>query len=96
MAHTLIKKKQQVQCNKCGKMTPYVIKKKKLYGEFERIYAECQNCEYQKTVYYTSKKLRKLLTKQEKETIISKKQLLTEKINSEMELLKNKFVKSSS
>lgn len=96
MAHTLIKKKQQVTCNSCDKLTPYVVKKQKLFGEFERIYAECQNCDYQKTVYYTSKKLRKLLTKQQKETDISKKQLLTEKINSEMELLKNKFEKSSS
>lgn len=93
MAHTLIKKKQQVTCNSCSKLTPYIVKKKKLYGEFERIYAECQNCDYQKTVYYTNKKLRKLLTKQERETVISKKQLLTEKINSETELLKVKLEK---
>lgn len=88
---TLFKKKQQVQCNNCEELTPYVVKKKKLYGEFERIYAECQNCKYQKTIYHTDKKLRTLLKKQEKETFQPRKEILREKIESEMELLSEKF-----
>ena len=88
---TLFKNKQQVQCNNCEELTPYIVKKKKLYGEFERIYTECQNCKYQKTIYYTNKKLRTLLKKQEKETFQPRKELLRVKIEDEMQMLSDKF-----
>lgn len=93
MANILIKKDQTVLCNSCNKPTSYIVKKKNLFGEFEHIYAECDNCKYKKTVYYTNKKLRSLLKKQSKETDIKKKKLLTEKIKKETEILMNKFEK---
>ncbi|WP_270312094.1 hypothetical protein [Vagococcus fluvialis] len=88
---TLFKKKTQVTCNNCNRVTPYIVKKNKLFGEFDRIYAECKHCKYQKTVYYTNKKLRTLLKKQEKETFQPRKELLREKIESEMEILSERF-----
>lgn len=88
---TLIQKKTNVQCNNCNQLTPYIVKKKKLFGEFERIYAECKHCKYQKTIYYTNKKLRNLLKKQEKETFQPRKELLREKIESEMAMLTERF-----
>lgn len=88
---TLIKKKTQVTCNNCNKVTPYIVKKKKLFGEFEQIYAECKHCKYQKTVYYTNKKLRTLLKKQEKESFQPRKELLREKIENEMAMLTERF-----
>ncbi|MGF2144067.1 hypothetical protein ACQUEF_01805 [Vagococcus fluvialis] len=87
----LFQKKTNVQCNNCNKLTPYIVKKKKLFGEFERIYAECKHCKYQKTVYYTNKKLRTLLKKQEKESFQPRKELLREKIESEMQMLSERF-----
>lgn len=91
MAHTLIKKKQTVQCNHCNKVVPYIVKKAKMFGEYERLYAECNACSYQKTVYYTNKRLRKLLSKQDKETNHAKKLLLKDKIEKEMAMLKARF-----
>ena len=88
---TLIQKKTQVTCNNCNKFTPYIVKKKKLFGEFEQIYAECKHCKYQKTVYYTNKKLRTLLKKQEKESFQPRKELLMEKIENEMAMLTERF-----
>lgn len=90
---TLIRKEQQITCNNCNEFTPYVVKKKKLFGEFERMYAECEHCQYQKTVYYTNKKLRALLKKQELETYQPRKNLLKQKIESEMDILQRKFEK---
>lgn len=91
MAHTLIKKKQTVTCNKCGKLTPYIVKKEKLHGEYERIFAECDKCEHKETIYFTNRRLRKLLTKQSKETNQAKKLLLKDKIEKEMAMLKARF-----
>lgn len=87
----LFQKKTNAQCNNCKQLTPYIVKKKKLFGEFERIYAECKHCKYQKTIYYTNKKLRTLLKKQEKETFQPHKELLREKIESEMQMLSERF-----
>ncbi|MBO0479609.1 hypothetical protein JZO72_08195 [Vagococcus fluvialis] len=87
----LFQKKTNVQCNNCNQLTPYIVKKKKLFGEFERIYAECKLCKYQKTVYFTSKKLRTLLKKQENETFQPRKELLREKIESEAQMLSERF-----
>lgn len=91
MAHTIIKKKQQVTCNKCNQFTPYIVKKKKLLGEFERNYAECEKCGYTKTVFYTNRKLRVLLRRQEKEQFQPRKIILKEKIESEMKKLFDRF-----
>lgn len=91
MTNVVVKKRQKVTCNACNKLTPYVIKKKKLYGEYEHLFAECEHCQHKETVYYTNKKLRKLLTKQGKETNQSKKELLKDKIEKEMAVLKDKF-----
>lgn len=88
---TLIKNKQQITCNNCNELTPYIVKKKKLFGEFERMYAECENCQYQKTIYYTNKKLRSLLKKQKNETHHPRKLILKEKIESEMRYLQDKL-----
>ncbi|MEQ7217839.1 hypothetical protein ABQD64_05355 [Vagococcus fluvialis] len=87
----LIKNKQQITCNNCNEFTPYIVKKKKLFGEFERMYAECEHCHYQKTIYYTNKKLRSLLKKQKNETHQPRKLILKEKIESEMKYLQDKL-----
>lgn len=93
MTKTLIRKDENIQCNECHEIIPYLVKKKKLYGEFEHIYAECESCGYKKTVYYTNKKLRKLLTKQANEKNYDKKLILKDKIEQEIELLNIKFEK---
>lgn len=93
MANILIKKERKVLCNSCNNQTPYIVKKRKLFGEFEHTYAECDNCKYKKTIYYTNKKLRSLFKKQSKETDVNKKKLLTEKIEKETEALIRKFEK---
>lgn len=86
-----MKHKEQFICNSCNEHTRLDIKSKKVINDVKHVYAECEHCGYKSTVYYTNSKVRKLMTKQQKETDKSKKNILTEKIQKEVDILKEKY-----
>lgn len=88
-----MKHKEKFLCNQCEQHTKLDIKSKKVINDVKHVYAECEHCGYKSTVYYTNSKVRKLMAKQQKETDQSKKNILTEKIQKEVEILKEKYAK---
>lgn len=86
-----MKHKEKFLCNKCYQHTKLDIESKNVISDVKHVYAECERCGYKSTVYYTNSKVRKLMTKQRKETDQSKKNILTEKIQKEVDILKEKY-----
>lgn len=86
-----MKHKERFICNSCNKHTRLDIHTSKMFGEFEHVYAKCEHCGYKSTVYYTNKRVRKLISKQSTETNVNKKEALKGKLQREIDMLKVKF-----
>lgn len=86
-----MKHKERFICNSCNEHTRLDIKTKKMFGEFEHVYAQCEHCGYKSTVYYTNKHVRKLMSKQKVERDLRRKQALEDKLKREVDMLKIKF-----
>lgn len=86
-----MKHKEKFICNHCGEHTKLDIKTKRIVSDVRHTFAECENCGYKSTVYYTNKKVRKLMSKQQKETDLNKMNILIDKTQKEMDILKEKY-----
>lgn len=86
-----MKRKEQFQCNQCDELTRLDIKTKRLTGDIRHSYAQCEKCGYKSTVYYTNKRVRKLMSKQATETNVARKEALKGKLQREIDMLKVKF-----
>lgn len=86
-----MKHKEQFTCNSCNEHTRLDIHTDKMFGEFEHVYAKCEHCDYKSTVYYTNKRVRKLMSKQATETNVARKEALKGKLQRDIDMLKVKF-----
>jgi DNA-directed RNA polymerase subunit RPC12/RpoP len=82
-----MKMDQLVECNKCGKTTPIVHKTDELPNGIKHEYAECQQCGYKATFFYSDKELRTLLFRQSHTKNPKKKQELFDKIQRKIDSL---------
>lgn len=87
-----MKRKEKFLCNECNELTRLDIKTRRVRNDIKHSYAECENCGYKSTVYYTNKHIMTLMNRQKKEKDIAKKNILSQKINEEMEELKKQVV----
>ena len=76
-----------VECNKCGKLTPIVHETDDLGNGIKHEYAECQQCGYKATFYYSDKELRGMLFRQSHTKNPKKKQELAIKIQTKIDSL---------
>lgn len=83
-----MKHKERFICNSCNKHTILDIHTNKMFDEFEHVYAKCEHCGYKSTVYYTNKRVRKLMSKQATETNVARKEALKSKLQREIDMLK--------
>lgn len=57
-------KRNEALCPECGKSTCIKPKADMLKNSIQRTYIQCGHCRHKETVYYTDKKIRKLLIEQ--------------------------------
>lgn len=55
---------QKFECNACGELTPLKRKTKRINVSIRHEYAECVNCKYKSTFFYSDQSLRKMLKRQ--------------------------------
>ncbi|MGM0239874.1 hypothetical protein [Enterococcus sp. AZ103] len=76
------------KCDKCFKLTPLIQKTENLSKGIQRNFFECKNCKAKTTVYFSDKRLRRMIKKQQTLNVQERKAVLQSEIEQRMNELK--------